>query len=114
MEKLRLLGVLCIFVIALVSALTNANDPLVSGLLNTVFIISCGVTGVWLLRIKGLSEVLRVRQRGGRRFGLPAEFPLTDSLGIIVIHDRRQLPDRRMAKNNFYDQKVIATKMASN
>ena len=30
MEKLRLLGVLCVFVIALVSASTTSNDPLAS------------------------------------------------------------------------------------
>ena len=114
MKKSSLLGVLCIGVIALVSASTNANSPLASGLLNTVFIISCGVIGVWLLRKTELSEALRVRQRDSRRFGLPVEFPLTDSMEVIVIQDRRQLPDRRKIKNDFDDLKGIHTKMASN
>jgi hypothetical protein len=114
MEKLRLLGVLCICVIVLVSVSTNSNDPLVSSLLNTVFIISCGVIGVWLLRKTNLSESLRVvRQRVSRRFGLPVEFPLTDSLNVTVIQNRRQLPDRRKVINDFDDQKGIHTEMAS-
>ena len=114
MEKLRLLGVLCICVIALVSVSTNSTDPLASSLLNTVFIISCGVIGVWLLRKTDLSENLRARQRDSRRFGVPVEFPLTDSLDVIVIKDRRQLPDRRKVKNDFDGQNGILTKMASN
>ncbi len=115
MEKLRLLGVLCICIITLVSVSTNSNDPLVSSLLNTVFIISCGVIGIWLLRKTNLSEPLRVvRQRGSRRFYLPVEFPLTDSRGVIVLQDRRQLPDRRKVKNDFDAQKDMHTKMASN
>ena len=114
MEKLRLLGVLCIGVIALVSASTNANDPLASGLLNTVFIISCGVIGVWLLRKTNLSETLFVRQSGSRRFNLSVDFPLTDSRGISVIQDRRRLFDRRKVKHGFDDQKGILTRMARN
>ena len=92
----------------------NANDPLASGLLNTIFIISCGVLGVWLLRKTDLSQTLMVRQRGSRRFDLPVEFPLTDSRGVILIQDRRRLPDRRKVKNDFDDQKGIPMKKASN
>ena len=112
MKKSSLLGVLCIGVIALVSASTNANSPLASGLLNTVFIISCGVMGVFLLRKTDLSQTLIVRQRGSRRFDLPVKFPFTDSRGVILIQDRRRLPDRRKVKNNFDDQKGILPKMA--
>ena len=114
MKKSGLLGVLCVCVIALVSASVNANAALSSGFLNTVFIISCGVIGVWLLRKTDLSETLRVRQKGSRRFDLPVEFPLTDSRGIILIQDRRRLPDRRETRNNFDDQKGALTKIASN
>ena len=114
MEKLRLLGVLCICGIALVSASTNSPDPLVSGLLNAVFITSCGVIGVWLLRKIGLSKSLIVRKRFGRRSNSPAEFPLTDSREVTVIQDRRQLTDRRKVKNDSYDQKGMPKKVASN
>jgi len=113
MEKLRLLGILCISVIALVSASINSNDPLVSNLLNIAFIISCVVIGVWLLRKTNLREVLTVRQSVSRRVALSVEFPLTDSGEVIVIQDRRRLPDRRMEKTDFGDQKGILTKMAS-
>jgi hypothetical protein len=113
MERLRLLGILCICVIALVSASTNANDPLASGLLNAVFIISCGVIGVWLLR-KTITKTLRVRQRGSRRIYLPVEFPLEDSQRVIVIQDRRSFPDRRKEKYGLDSLKGIPTKMASN
>ena len=115
MEKLRLLGVLCICVIALVSASANSNNPLVSNLLNTVFIISCGVIGLWLLRKTNLSAPLRaVRKRVSRRFNLPVEFPLKDSQGVCVIQDRRRLPDRRKIKYVLDDMKVISAKMAKN
>ena len=115
MEKLRLLGVLCICFITLVSVSTSSNDPLVSSLLNAVFIISCGVLGVWLLRKTNSSEPLRVaRKRVRRRLDLPVEFPLTDSREVIVLQDRRRLPDRRKVKNDFNDQKGIPKKMASN
>jgi hypothetical protein len=112
MKKSHLLGALCICVIALVSASTNPNDPLSSGLLNTVFILSCGVIGVLLLRKANLSQTMIVRQRGGRRFDLPVEFPLTDSQGLFVVKDRRRLPDRRNAEHGIGDLRVILSKMA--
>ena len=114
MKKSSLSGVLCICVVVLVSASANATDPLVSGLLNTVFIISCGVIGVWLLRKTDLSQALIVRQSGNRRFDLPVEFPLTDSRGVVLIQDRRQLPDRRRLKNDSGGLKVMRSKMAGN
>jgi len=55
---------------------------------------------------------LTVRKKGGRRFGLPVEFPLEDSQGVFVIQDRRRLPDRRKEKYGLDDLKVILTKMA--
>jgi len=86
MKKFRLLGVLCIFIIALVSASANSINPLVSNLLNTVFIISCGVIGLWLLRKTNLSETLKVRQRVSRRFV---------NLEINRMKERRKIQDRR-------------------
>ena len=112
MKKSHLLGALCICVIALVSTSTNTNDPLASGLLNTFFIISCGVIGVLLLRKANLSQTMIVRQRGSRRFDLPVEFPLTDSQGLFVVKDRRRLPDRRKAEHGTGDLRVILSKMA--
>lgn len=114
MEKFRLLGVVCICAIALVSASINSNNPLASTLLNAVFIISCGVIGLWLLHKTNLSNTLRVRQKDSRRFDLPVEFPLTDSRNVAVIQERRRLVDRRKIINDFVSQKGILTKMASN
>ena len=114
MKTLFLLGVLCICVIALVSTSTNANDSLALDLLNTVFLISCGVIGLLLLRKVNLSQILVVRQRGGRRSGLPVDLPVTDSRGVTIIQDRRQLSDRRKVKNDFDNQKVITAKKARN
>ena len=114
MERFRLLGVVCICAIALVSASINSNNPLASTLLNAVFIISCGVIGLWLLHKTNLSNTLRVRQKASRRFDLPVEFPLTDSRNVTVIQDRRRLVDRRKIINDFISQKGIHTKMASN
>ena len=54
---------------------------------------------------------LVVRQKGSRRMGLPVEFPLTDSDGVHVIEDRRQISDRRMSVHDFNDLKVILSKM---
>jgi hypothetical protein len=41
------------------------------------------------------------RQKGDRRWNLPDEFPILDSQGILVLHDRRRLPDRRKAIHDF-------------
>jgi len=40
--------------------------------------------------------------------------PLEDSQGISVIQDRRRLPDRRKAKFELEDMKVISAKMVGN
>ena len=114
MKKSSLLGILGICVIALVSASTNANDPIASDLLNTVFIISCGVIGVWLLRKTDLSQTLVVRKKGSRRFDRLVEFPLESSQGVTLIQDRSRLSDRCKVKNDSDNQKGIPPKMASN
>ena len=53
------------------------------------------------------------RQKGSRRFDMPAEFPLEDSQRIIVIQDRRRLPDRRKAEHSHNDLKAMLSKMNS-
>lgn len=52
------------------------------------------------------------RQKGARRFGLPIEFPLNDSQGVLVIHDRRQVPDRRKSKCDLVDLKIVLSKFS--
>jgi len=56
---------------------------------------------------------LVVRQQGSRRMGLPVEFPMPDGDGVLVVEDRRQLPDRRKPINNINDLKVILLKMGN-
>ncbi len=36
------------------------------------------------------------RSKGQRRWGIAAEFPLTDTSGITVVIDRRRMRDRRL------------------
>ena len=55
-----------------------------------------------------------VRQKDSRRFDMTDEFPLEDSQGVIVMKDRRRLPDRRKEIYGIDDLKVILSKMASN
>ena len=50
------------------------------------------------------------RQKGSRRFDLPAEFPLVDSNGVLVLEDRRQIPDRRQPIHDINDLKTILPK----
>jgi len=47
------------------------------------------------------------RQKGSRRFDLPAEFPLVDSNGVLVLEDRRQTSDRRQPLHDINDLKTI-------
>ena len=54
------------------------------------------------------------RKKGDRRFDMPVEFPLEDSQGVIVIQDRRRLPDRRKEIYGIDDLKLILSKMARN
>ena len=51
-----------------------------------------------------------IRQKGSRRYDLPAEFPLVDSNGILVLQDRRQIPDRRRPIDDLNDLKAILPK----
>ncbi|MEN8204499.1 MAG: hypothetical protein ABFS24_00690 [Pseudomonadota bacterium] len=53
------------------------------------------------------------REEGSRRMGLPVDYPLTDSQGVIVIQDRRRLPDRRKTKHNRRILKVMLSKIVS-
>jgi hypothetical protein len=39
--------------------------------------------------------MMTTRRKPGDRRWFPAEFPLTDSWGVFVAVDRRQLPNRR-------------------
>ena len=55
-----------------------------------------------------------VRKKGDRRFDMPVEFPLEDSQGVIVIQDRRRLPDRRKEIYGIDYLKVLLSKMARN
>jgi hypothetical protein len=57
---------------------------------------------------------LVIRQKGSRRWRLPVEFPLKDCQEVLVIQDRRRLPDRRKAEYELDDMKVIFEKMAKN
>jgi hypothetical protein len=61
----------------------------------------------------GFRMKLVVREKGSRRLGLPVEFPLRDSQNILVVRDRRQLPDRRKQQCGIDDLKVILSKMSS-
>ena len=50
------------------------------------------------------------RQKGSRRFDFPAEFPLMDSNGVLILEDRRQTPDRRQLIQDINDLKTILLK----
>ena len=50
------------------------------------------------------------RQKGSRRYDLPAEFPLVDSNGVLVLEDRRQIADRRQPIHDITDLKAILPK----
>jgi hypothetical protein len=50
------------------------------------------------------------RQKGSRRYDLPAEFPLVDSNGVLILEDRRQTADRRLPIHDHNDLKTILLK----
>jgi hypothetical protein len=54
---------------------------------------------------------LVVRQKGDRRVDLPVVFPLMDGQGVFVIKDRRQLTDRRKAKDDPDDLMIMLSEM---
>jgi hypothetical protein len=41
----------------------------------------------------------------------PAEFPLVDNQGVVVIQDRRRLPDRRKAQHDTSHMRTTPLKM---
>ena len=58
--------------------------------------------------------LLEQRMTGMSSMELQAEFPLADSQGLIVLQDRRRLPDRRENINGINDLKAILSKMSRN
>jgi hypothetical protein len=52
-----------------------------------------------------------IRQKCNRRVDLPVVFPLMDSRGVFVIKDRRQLSDRRKAKDDPDDLMIMLSEM---
>jgi len=56
--------------------------------------------------------MIRRRQPGDRRWGLPAEFPLVDSGGLLVPVDRRRLQNRRKAKVTLEEVKILLSQLA--
>ena len=52
-----------------------------------------------------------VRQKGSRRMIFPAEFPLVDDQDVVVLQDRRHLPDRRKAQHDTRDLRTTPLKM---
>lgn len=53
------------------------------------------------------------RQKRRRRYDLPVEFPLKDSDGVFIFHNRRQLHDRRKKKYGLDDLKIVLMKMSN-
>jgi hypothetical protein len=47
------------------------------------------------------------RNRGERRWGLSSEFPLKDCNGVMVVIERRQLPDRRLENTTLADRLLM-------
>jgi hypothetical protein len=53
------------------------------------------------------------RQKGDRRWNLPDEFPIRDCQGVLVLHDRRKVPDRRKTIYEFDDLIKILSGLSS-
>jgi len=51
------------------------------------------------------------RQKGNRRWDLPREFPLVDSQGVLVVAERRRLPDRRRNLGEFEDLLAVLSRV---
>ena len=51
------------------------------------------------------------RQPGDRRWGLPAEFPLEDSAGVLVAVDRRQRPNRRKSAVTLEEVEILLSQL---
>jgi len=53
------------------------------------------------------------RQPGERRWGMLAEFPLTDCGGVQVAHDRRDGDDRRKSNAALEDLLILFSQLPS-
>jgi len=53
------------------------------------------------------------RQPGERRWGMPVEFPLRDSNGMLVVHDRRCDSDRRKSPASLEDLLILFSQLPS-
>ena len=53
------------------------------------------------------------RQPGERRWGMPTEYPLTDSSGVHVMLDRRNGTDRRKSPANMEDLLILFSQLPS-
>lgn len=53
------------------------------------------------------------RQPGDRRWGLPVHFPLTDSEGMAVPHERRSGRDRRKTMATLEDLLILFSELPS-
>jgi hypothetical protein len=51
------------------------------------------------------------RHPGERRWALQDEFPVTDSSGVLVIAERRNLPDRRLDNTTLEDRLLMFSGM---
>ena len=51
------------------------------------------------------------RSKGQRRWGLEDQYPVKDSNGVIVVADRRQLTDRRLANTSLADRLMMFSEM---
>jgi len=51
------------------------------------------------------------RSAGQRRWGLEDQYPVMDSNGVIVVADRRQLPDRRLDNTSLADRLMMFSEM---
>ena len=51
------------------------------------------------------------RSRGERRWEFDSEFPLIDSAGITVIHNRRHITDRRLDKITLEERLTLFSEM---
>jgi hypothetical protein len=53
------------------------------------------------------------RQPGERRWGMPVDFPLIDSGGLYVVHDRRHDNDRRKSPASLEDLLILFSQLPS-
>ena len=54
-----------------------------------------------------------VRGKGNRRWNLPVEFPLVDSDDVLVLRDRRKMPDRRRNELDLKDVGALLRSMSA-